>query len=354
MHVDSASALADMNDDTGQLEQLLGGFAITHSIYAAAKLGIADLLDDGPRTNRELARLAGVHAPSLYRLLRALASVGVFTETSPATFALTPAAQRLRTDAPDSLRAWAIVTGELVAPSWGGLMYSLQGGQPAFESVFAMPIFEYLEAHPETAALFDSHQAQGGRTLHAAVARSLDFEPDQTIIDVGGGNGSLTVAILEQHPELRTAIFDLPHVIERAQAAADPALHGRCEFLAGSFFEHVPPGADAYLLSRVLHDWDDDQAAAILDGCRRAMGTDARLLVIERIVPPGDQPHQSKFMDLNMLVVVGGRERSEPEYRALLERSGLQLDRVIDTGTAISVLEAIPAKATTSDQPGEV
>jgi hypothetical protein len=348
MHIESTPALVAAHDDTRRLEQMLAGFAMTHSIYAAAKLGIADLLDAGPRTAEELARLAGVHAPSLYRLLRALSSIGVFSETSPATFALTPTAQRLRTDTPDSLRAWAIVTGEIVARSWGGVMHSLQTGQPAFESVFGMPVFEYLEAHPETAAAFDGHQAQGGRALHAAVARSLDFDANETIIDLGGGNGSLAAAILERHPELRAAIFDLPHVIERAQTAADTALNGRYEFIAGSFFEHVPPAADAYLLSRVLHDWDDDQAAAILANCRRAMPTDARLLVIERLVPSGDESHESKFMDLNMLVIAGGRERTEHEYRALLERSGFQLDRVIDTGTAVSVLEATPA---TQEQP---
>jgi ubiquinone/menaquinone biosynthesis C-methylase UbiE len=323
---------------------MLGGFAMTHSIYAAAKLGVADLLDTGPRTAEELAVLTGVDLSPLYRLLRALASVGVFTETAPATFALTPMAERLRTGTPDSLRAWAIVTGEIVARSFGELMHSLHTGQPAFESVFGMPIFEYLEAHPETAAEFDGHQAQGGRALHAAVARSLDFDANDTIIDLGGGNGSLAAAILERHPELRAVIVDLPHVIERARATADPALRSRCEFAAGSFFDHPPPDGDAYLLSRVLHDWDDDQAATILANCRRAMRTDARLLVIERIVPPGDQPHESKFMDLNMLVMAGGRERTEPEYRALLERSGLQLDHIVDTGTAVSVLEATPAK----------
>jgi ubiquinone/menaquinone biosynthesis C-methylase UbiE len=344
MHSNSTTALAAAHDDTGRLEQMLGGFAVTQSICAAAKLGIADLLDAGPRTTEELAALTGVDAPSLYRLLRALASVGVFTETAPRTFALTTMAERLRTDAPDSLREWAIVIGELGTRSFGELMHSLHTGQPAFESVFGMPIFEYLEAHPETAAVFDGHQSQGGRALHAAVARSLDFDANEMLVDLGGGNGSLAAAILERHPELRAVIFDLPHVIERAQATADTDPNSRCEFVAGSFFEHVPPGADAYLLSRVLHDWDDDQAASILDNCRRAMRDDARLLVIERVVPPGDEPHESKFMDLNMLVMAGGRERTESEYRALLERSGLRLDRIIDTGTAVSVLEATPAK----------
>jgi SAM-dependent methyltransferase len=185
-------------------------------------------------------------------------------------------------------------------------MHSLQTGHPAFESVFGMPIFEHLEAHPEIAAAFDGHQAQGGRALHVAVARSLDFDANETIIDFGDGNGSLAAAIRERHPEVRAAIIDLPHVIERARAAADPALNGRQEFIAGSFLEHVPPGAGAYLLSRVLHDWNDDQAAAILANCRRATRPDARLLVIERLVPPGDEPHEGKFMDLNMLVIAGG------------------------------------------------
>ena len=184
----------------GQLEQMLAGVATTHSIYAVAKLGIADLLTDGPRTTEELASLAAVDPPSLYRLLRALASVGVFTEIAPATFALTSIAERLKTDAPDSLRAWAIVTGEITARCWGELMHSLRTGHPAFESVFGTSVFEHLEAHPDAAAVFDHHQAQGGLALHAAVAASYDFSAIQTIIDVGGGNGSLAAAILKRHP----------------------------------------------------------------------------------------------------------------------------------------------------------
>jgi len=329
---------------TDRLEQMLNGFATTRSICAAAKLGIADLLADGPRTVEELARAPAVDAPSLYRLLRALASVGVFTETAPATFALTRMAERLKTDAPDSLRAWAIFTGEIGSRCWGELMHSLRTGEPTFESVFGMPFFEYLEAHPDDAAVFDHGQAQGGLALHAAVATSCDLDAIGTIVDLGGGSGSLVAAILKRHPDIGAVIFDLPHVIERARAAAHPTLRNRCEYIGGSFFDSVPPGADAYLLSRVLHDWDDDRASTILTNCRRAMRSDARLLVVERVVPPGNQPHESKFMDLNMLVVTGGRERTEHEYRALFERSGLQLDRIIDTGSAVSVLEVIPGE----------
>ena len=323
----------------GQLEQMLAGVATTHSIYAVAKLGIADLLTDGPRTTEELASLAAVDPPSLYRLLRALASVGVFTEIAPATFALTSIAERLKTDAPDSLRAWAIVTGEITARCWGELMHSLRTGHPAFESVFGTSVFEHLEAHPDAAAVFDHHQAQGGLALHAAVAASYDFSAIQTIIDVGGGNGSLAAAILKRHPGVRAAIFDLPHVIERARAAAHPTLNSRCDYIGGSFFDSIPPGADAYVLSRVLHDWDDDRAATILTNCRRAMHADARLLVIERVVPHGNKPHESKFMDLNMLIITGGRERTEYEYRALFERSGLRLNQITATRSEVSVVE---------------
>ena len=220
MHTQSTAALTAVHDDTSRLERMFAGFAMTHSICAAANLGIADLLDAGPRTAEELAALTGADASSLYRLLRALASVGVFTETAPATFALTPTAERLKTDAPDSLRAWAIVTGEITARCWGELMHSLRTGHPAFESVFGTSVFEHLEAHPDAAAVFDHHQAQGGLALHAAVAASYDFSAIQTIIDVGGGNGSLAAAILKRHPGVRAAIFDLPHVIERARAAA--------------------------------------------------------------------------------------------------------------------------------------
>jgi O-methyltransferase domain len=343
MNADSRTAptQAPVQHAAGQLEQMLAGVATTHSIYAVAKLGIADLLTDGPRTTQELASLAAVDPPSLYRLLRALASVGVFTETAPATFALTSIAERLRTDAPDSLRAWAIYTGEIAVRCWGELMHSLQTGHPAFESVFGRSVFDHLEAHPDAAAVFDRHQAQGGLALHAAAATAYDFDAIRTIVDVGGGNGSLVAAILKRHPDIRAAIFDLPHVIERARAAAHPTLSGRCDYIGGSFFDSIPPGADAYVLSRVLHDWDDDRAAMILMNCRRAMHAGARLLVIERIVPLGNEPHESKFMDLNMLIVTGGRERTEHEYRALFERSGLRLDQITDTRSEASVLQVI-------------
>jgi hypothetical protein len=320
---------------------MLSGVALTHSIYAAARLGIADLLADGPRATEELASLTAVDPQSLYRLLRALASVGVFTEIAPATFALTSIAERLKTDAPDSLRAWAIFTGEITVPCWGELMHSLRTGHPAFESVFGRSVFEHLKTHPADAAVFDHHQAQGGLALHAAVATSYDFSAIQTIVDVGGGNGSLVAAILKRHPGVRAAIFDLPHVIERARAAAHPTLNSRCDYIGGSFFDTIPPGADAYLLSRVLHDWDDDRAATILTNCRRAMHAGARLLVMERIVPHGNEPHESKFMDLNMLIITGGRERTEHDYRALLERSGLRLTQITATQSEVSVVEAI-------------
>jgi O-methyltransferase domain len=225
----------------GRLEQMLAGVATTHSIYAVAKLGIADLLAGGPRTTEEPASLAAVDSLSLYRLLRALASVGVFAEIAPATFALTSIAERLKTDAPDSLRAWAIFTGEIAVPCWGGLIHSLRTGHPAFESVFGRSVFEYLEAHPDTAAVFDHHQAQGGLALHAAVAAAYDFGAIGTIIDVGGGNGSLVAAILKRHPGVRATTFDLPHVIERARAAAHPTLNSRCNYIGGSFFDTIPP-----------------------------------------------------------------------------------------------------------------
>jgi O-methyltransferase domain len=343
MSVDTrtAPAQAPTQHAAGQLEQMLAGIATTQSIYAVAKLRIADLLADGPRTTEELASLAAVDPLSLYRLLRALASVGVFAEIAPATFALTSIAERLKTDAPDSLRAWAIFTSEIVVPCWGELMRSLRTGHPAFESIFGRSVFEHLEAHPDDAAVFDHHQAQGGLALHAAVAAAYDFGAIRTIVDVGGGNGSLAAAILERHPGVRAVIFDLPHVIERARAAAHPTPNSRCDYIGGSFFDSVPPGADAYVLSRVLHDWDDDRAATILTNCRRAMRADARLLVIERIVPPGNEPHESKFMDLNMLIITGGRERTEPEYRALFERSGLRLAQITATRSEVSVLEVI-------------
>jgi len=321
--------------------QMISGFWISRAIYVAAKLGVADHLSDGYRTIDELAAATGTHAPSLYRVLRALASVGVFTEDGKRGFALTPLAETLRTDVSGSLRAFATVElGEEHYPAWGELLHSVRTGEIAFDRAFGMPVWEFFEQNPENAKTFND--AMTGMTLavNDAVLSSYDFSSIGKIIDVGGGHGSLIASILKAHPEMRGILFDAPPVIEGARCRLqDEGIAERCEAIAGDFFESVPGGGDAYILKWIIHDWDEERSITILKNCHRAMAENGRLLLVEAVVPFGSEPHFSKFIDLNMLVMTGGRERTEDEYRTLFEASGFRLTRIIPTESPMSIIE---------------
>ena len=324
------------------LLQLAAGFWISRAISVAAKLGIADLLGEGPRGCDDLARATGVHAPTLYRLLRALAGVGVFAEAEDGRFALTPMAECLRTDAPNSIRAYAIMLGEdWFWRAWGDLPHSVATGESGFEHVHGMPLFEYFRREPEQAALFDEAMSNRSRQVDAAVLAAYDFAGISKLVDVGGGHGALLASILAAHPEMRGVLFDLPQVVEGAKGrlGADGLLD-RCEIVGGDFLLAVPAGGDAYLLKHVLHDWDDERAAAILKSCHRAMAPGARLLVVEIVITPGNVPSFGKLLDLNMLVMFrGGRERTRAEYEALFAAAGFDLTRVVPTASLANVLE---------------
>lgn len=321
--------------------QLISGFWISRAIYIAAKLGIADHLRDGNRTVDELAAATRTHAPSLYRVLRALASVGIFTESEKSGFALTPLAETLRTGVPGSLRAFATVElGEEHYPAWGELLHSVKTGEIAFDRAFRMPVWEFFEQNPENAKTFND--AMTGMTLavNDAVLSSYDFSSISKIVDVGGGHGSLITSILKANPQMRGILFDAPPVIEGARhRIVEEGISERCEAIAGDFFESVPSGGDAYILKWIIHDWDDERSRTILKNCRRVMAEDGRLLLVEAVVPPGSEPHFSKFIDLNMLVMTGGRERTEGEYRTLFESSGFRLTRIIPTESPMSIIE---------------
>jgi SAM-dependent methyltransferase len=321
--------------------QMISGFWISRAIYIAAKLGIADHLRDEPRTFDELAAATGTHAPSLYRVLRALASVGIFTEDEKRRFALTPLADTLRTDVPDSLRAFATVElGEEHYPAWGELLHSVKTGEIAFDRAFSMPVWKFFEQNPENAKTFNDAMTGFTLAVNDAVLSSYDFSSIGKIVDVGGGHGSLIASILKANPQMRGVLFDAPPVIEGARRRIrDEGIAERCEAVAGDFFESVPRGGDSYIVKWIIHDWDDERSISILKNCHRAMAENGRLLLVEAVVPHGSQPHFSKYMDLNMLVMTGGRERTEDEYRALLKASGFRLTRIIPTESPMSIIE---------------
>ncbi len=321
--------------------QMISGFWISRAIYLAAKLGIADHLRDGPKTVEELAAATGTHASSLYRVLRALASVGVFHEDGKRAFALTPLAETLRTDAPGSLRAFATVElGEEHYPAWGELLHSVKTGEIAFDRAFGMPVWKFFEENPDNAKTFNDAMTGFTLAVNDAVLSSYDFSSINKIVDVGGGHGSLIASILKTNPQMKGVLFDAPPVIEGARhRIRDEGIAERCEAVAGDFFESVPSGGDAYIVKWIIHDWDDERSVTILNNCHRAMAKNGRLLVVEAVVPHGSKPHFSKYMDLNMLVMTGGRERTEEEYRALLETSGFRLTRIIPTESPMSIIE---------------
>jgi hypothetical protein len=324
--------------------QMINGYWVSQAIYVAAKLGIADQLKDGPKHCEALAARTGAHTRSLYRLLRGLASLGIFTETEPNCFALTPSAQFLRSDTPESLQAVALMSGEEHYRAWGDLLHSVKTGENAFEQVYGMPIFPYYAQHPESAQIFDRAMTGYSSTETEAVVASYDFSAIRTLVDVAGGHGSLLISILQANPHLQGILFDQAMVIEGAPPLIQAGgVADRCDVAAGDFFESVPKGGDAYILKHIVHDWGDEQAIAILKCCREVIPNTGKLLIVEQVIPPGNEPFMGKFLDLNMLVMCpGGCERTEAEYRTLLAQAGFQLTQIIPTQTFASVIEGRP------------
>lgn len=326
------------------LLELSLSFWYTQAIYVAAKLGIADHLKDGPRSVDELAAATGTHAPSLYRLMRALASIGVFAEDKRGRFALTPMAKSLQTDAPDSVHAVAIMTGEdWWWKAWGQIHHGVRTGRSSFQHVHGMRFFEYMQKNPEAGAIFDAAMASYAGQTSAQIAAAYRFPGPGVVIDVGGGRGALIATILEHCPDLRGIIFDLPTTVEAARSLLESQhLSSRCQVVGGDFFESVPGGGDIYILQHVIHDWDDERASRILKNCHDAMPPEAKLLLVEMVIPRGNSPFLGKFLDLGMLMMESGaRERTEKEYRDLLSSAGFDLSGITQLPSPDSILEAV-------------
>lgn len=343
MSQDTVQSAAPDVPQAAQLMQMIFGFMTSQAISVAAKLGIADLLKDEARSADELAQATGMQARPLYRIMRALASVGIFAEDDTGRFRMTPLAEPLRGDAPDSLRDFSIFLGaDWHWRAWGDLSGGAQGGQPAFERIHGQAYFDYLGVNPGPAQVFNDAMTSLSTAASAAVVNAYDFAGINRLVDVGGGHGFLLASILQQYPQMSGVLFDAPSVVEGAKDVIDG--HGvseRCDAVGGDFFTSVPAG-DACIIKHIIHNWDDERAATILKNCHRSMAENGKLLVVEMVIPEGNAPSLGKLLDLEMLVLfLHAHERTEAEYRTLFERAGFRLTRILPTKSAYSVIEGI-------------
>ena len=327
-----------------ELLDLVNGSWVAQACYVAARLGIADLLAAGPRTAEELAAATGTHAPALRRLLGALGSVAVCQQHDDGSFEMTRLGRLLRADVPCSMRAWTLQWGGEAWRVWANLLHSVKTGESARALITGDTGFTHLERDPEAAQIFNQAMVDLTRLAAMDIARAYDFA-GKRVMDVGGGYGELLAQILTTQPTARGVLFDMPHAISRARDhLGERALAERCEFIAGDFFQSVPSGCDVYLLKTVIHDWPDDQARDILRSCGRAMGPDARLLIIERLMPerlePSAENRALARVDLHMLVALGAQERTQAQMQALLHSANLTTLRRIETASEFQILEA--------------
>ncbi|MEO5946596.1 MAG: methyltransferase [Chitinophagaceae bacterium] len=326
---------------SSQMMQLITGFWTSCCIYNAAKLNVADLLANKPQTTEQLAEATHTDAPSLYRVMRALASVGIFSENEKGEYSNTLLSETLKSDVLGSMKAIAIAQlGDHYA-AWGNLLYSIKTGKIAFDKVEGMDIWKYYEMHPEEGSNFMKAMTDSTLTAIKNVIPAYDFSSISTLVDVGGGNGALLMAILEVAPTMLGIVFDQDYVLDQTQKAIDSKdLSGRCRTEIGSFFDFIPAGADAYIMKHILHDWDDNKAIQILHNCNKALKPGSKLLVIEALIPTGNTPHPGKLMDINMMAMTGGKERTENEFTSMFTAAGLKLIKVIHTNSpTLCILE---------------
>ena len=325
------------------LDMIVGKW-LSQAICVVAELGIADLLKDGPRTSAEIVAAIDASEDAVYRLLRALAGAGLFTEGVGRIFALTSLGAALRSDVPGSLRGFARFVGhEINGQPWGHFIHSVKTGMPSFDVVFGKPVFEYLATRPEAATIMNEAMTSLSLTEARAVVSAYDFPRITTLVDVGGGHGLLLAEVLKARPAIRGILFELPHALDGARALLGNAGVGdRCEVVGGDFFTGVPDGGDAYLMKRVIHDWDDEHAIQILLNCRKAMRPGGRVLVVEVVIGSAGESRFAGLLDLEMLVITQrGRERTEEEFRKLYEAAGFKCLRVVATEAPVSIVEGV-------------
>ncbi|HJQ99032.1 MAG TPA: methyltransferase [Candidatus Polarisedimenticolaceae bacterium] len=340
--------MADTANDLpphAQLVQMGNAFWVSRMIHAAAELGLADRLAGGPKTADELAGATKSHPRSLYRLMRALAGLGVFTQDDNGRFGLTELGQALRDEAPGHARATILaLSGDWFWKAWEEFSHSIATGRTAMEKVHGMAAFDYLAQHPDIASNFSKAMVgiHGGEI--PALVEAYDFSPFETVVDVGGATGSLIGAVCGAYPTVKGVLYDMPHVVKEAPPVlAAKGVADRVKVEGGSFFERVPAGGDAYVLSHVIHDWSEEQCLAILRNVKKAMNPGGKVLVVEMVLPEGSEFHPGKMLDIVMLTIPGGEERTPKEYAALLEKASLRMTRVVPTASAVSVVEAVSA-----------
>jgi hypothetical protein len=327
------------------LTNIAFGALMTQALAVAAELKIADLLADNPKSVAELAVATATNENALYRVLRSLASNGIFQETAPKVFSNTSYSEPLRSDAPNSMRNGAIFMGaDWHWKVWGDALYSVKTGKPAWGHAHGKEVFDYFPEHPDHAAIFNNAMTDMSMGTAPPVVEAYDFNGIETLADIAGGHGYLLAQILKANENLKGVLFDMPQVIEGAPELLErESVTDRVKTVAGDFFASVP-SADAYIMKHIIHDWDDERCVTILKNIHAAMSGNGKVLIVESVVPEGNEPHYSKLLDLEMLISPGGKERTAEEYRVLLANAGFELTRIIPTKSPFSVIEAVKSK----------
>lgn len=327
------------------LRQMTTAYWTSRAVHTLARLSVPDLLARGPRTSDDLAEALQAHTASLDRLLRAAVGLGLLAHDDSHRYHLTPLGDLLRSDVPGSMRGWAVMLSEpWYRAGWDNLVHGVLTGEPGFDKAHGTDFWSYLEHNRVAGRQFNAGMTSASSMRTQALLEAHDFAQDRTVVDVGGGHGILLAGVLNAYPTTRGVLFDRPHVVDGATSTLErQGVADRCQVVGGDFFAEIPGDGDVYLLAVIVHDWADEPATAILKSCRRAMSADARLLLVEQVIPDDDAFHQSKLDDLNMLVTCRGRERSVDEFQSLLASAGLQLTRVSHTAWPWSVIAAVPA-----------
>jgi hypothetical protein len=324
--------------------EIMSGVFIAGAVSCLARLGIPDLVEHGPKSAEELAAKIGAQPRELYRLMRATASVGVLAEGSDGNFSQTPMSEVLRSNANPSLRSFAMMSGrDWHSQGWARLEHCVRTGKRALDEVHGMPLFKYFEQHPEEGQIFNQTMSELSAIEAPAVADAYNFAGIGSIVDVAGGHGQMLATILARNPQMTGTLYDLPHVVEGAKNGALKPLMERCAVASGDMFTRLPDGADAYIMKHILHDWPDAECIKILKSCRSGVNSGGKLLVVDHVIKLGNDFHPGKFLDLQMLIFPGGRERTEKEFDELFAAAGWKLNRVIPTRVPESIVEGIPA-----------